>query len=131
MQCRLVVCYQSFVTTYRSHFKREAVKEESRNVEFTVMTAPLLSPFYSLLSELYSLKLVLHTLLSVLKAFFPVQYSLLSKLQDCLPKFYTSLSALQAFLLVHTFFFLKYSLLSVLYTLFFWYCILYCRCQVL
>ena len=42
MQCRLVVFffYRSFGKNYRSHFKGQAVQEESRNVEFTVRTAP-------------------------------------------------------------------------------------------
>ena len=131
MQCRLVVCYRSFGTNYRSHFKGQAVQKESRNVEFTVRTAPFI-----VASSCFAVGIVhfevgtAHCARSTLSflpgtVFFAMETTRLS-----FRIFYVSVGTASSSVCMYVFFWgggVKYTLLSVMYTFVFRYCTLYCQ----
>lgn len=151
MQYRLVDCYRNFGTKYRSRFKGQAVEEESRNVTFTVRTAPLCCRQFMLCYQncttLWSWYCTHCCQYSKLSSWYRTlcyrNYKIVSQnfIRICR---HCTLSCMYLFML---FFGVKYSLLSVMYTFFFgtgfftvgvmcfevgtvhlvWYCTLYCQ----
>jgi hypothetical protein len=133
MQCRLVVCYRSFGTKYRSHFKGQAVQEESRNVEFTVRTA-----IFVVTGSCFAIRIVhfevgtAHSPVSTLsflpgRGLFVIETTILS-----LRILYVSVGTARSPVYMYVCFFLGKVLFAVSNVhIALWYCILYCRCHAL